>query len=179
ADDGHERADGLTRVGIDEPLAMSRRRANHPRVAPAACAAKERRLRNPQRAQRVCQLEDPVAAQLVRRIDSQLPVTLADHLALFAERAGDHLHFGATSDVMGNRRTGRQRLVVRMRVYEQQPWGHLRQHDSPRYRWRCGGLRSARLSLLTAPDDVAEAACRSTRCPTKLAQTRLINVFVS
>jgi hypothetical protein len=66
------------------------------------------------------QLADAVAPQLVRGIDSQPTVSVADDLTLFAECAGNDMDVGATRDVMGNRATGCQRFIVWMGVHEQQ-----------------------------------------------------------
>jgi hypothetical protein len=48
-DDRDERADGVTGIGVDEPLPITtRRRACHAGIAPPTCTAEERRLGHPQ-----------------------------------------------------------------------------------------------------------------------------------
>ena len=99
------------------------RRAVHPRVTPPSRTAEKYRFVDSQRVQCRAQLADAVAAQLVGLVDRELCPALADHLTLLAERAGDDLDPRAAGDVMRNGRTGRQGLVVRMCMDEQQPRG--------------------------------------------------------
>ena len=44
-----------------------------------------------------------------------------DDLALLAEGAGEHVHVVAARRVVGDRHPGGERLVVRVRVHEEQP----------------------------------------------------------
>ena len=98
-------------------------RAFHPRVTPPSRAAEKYRFLDSQCLQCRGQFTDAVATQLVGVIDRQMCPALADHLTLLAEGAGDDLDQRATSDVIRDGRTGREGLVVRMGVHEQQPGG--------------------------------------------------------
>ena len=56
-------------------------------------------------------------------IDGEPGPPIADNLAFLAERAGDHAYLRPTGGVMRDGGAVGEALVVRMRVYEQQPRG--------------------------------------------------------
>ena len=128
ADDGDELADRLVHVGVHEPLLVARLGALHAGVAPMSRAAKEIGLFDAEGVQRLGQLADAIPAELVGGVDRELGVAIADDFALFAEGAGDDVNLGAAGAVVGDGAAGRQRLVVRMGVDEEQTGGFLRGH---------------------------------------------------
>ena len=68
------------------------------------------------------ELADPVAAELVRGVGREQGQLRGDHLALLTERARDQRDGGVgVGGVPRHRAAGRQCLVVRMGVHEQQP----------------------------------------------------------
>ena len=143
-------ADRLAHVGVDESLTVSRLRALHAGVAPVTRAAKENRLFDTQGSQRGGQLADAVAAQLVGGVDSQLGVPLADDFAFFTEGAGDDVYVGAVGGVVRDGAAGRQRLVVRMGVHEEQTGRFLRRH---------------RLTIISAPRPIGLCRAQNSLSP--------------
>ena len=97
------------------------RQAHHPRVAVLALAAEEPVVLDAERPAGAVQLDDPVLAELVREQVAQVG---RDDLAELAERAGHQRDAGALGGVLGHRRPGADRLVVRVRVHQQQAAFH-------------------------------------------------------
>ena len=128
--DRDERTDRLPLVGVmnGEPPPTPRRSALHAGVAPAARATEIDGFADAQRAQRVGELADSVAAELIRAIDRELGPPLADDLAFLAERASDDPDVRPAGDVVRDGGAVVETLVVRMRVHKQQPrrLGHIR-----------------------------------------------------
>src|SRR6516165_4167844 len=81
--------------------------------------------------QRRGEFADAVTAELVGLLDGKLCPPVADHLALFAESAGDDMHLSAAGRVMGDGGAVGDALVVRVGVYEQQPRGLLHGRTIP------------------------------------------------
>ena len=119
--DRDQRPDCLSFVGVDESLATPRRGALHARVAPATRATQVDGCADAQRAQRLGELADSVAAELVRVIDGELGPAVADDLAFLAERAGDDADLCPAGGVVRDGGAVAEALVVGMRMHEQQP----------------------------------------------------------
>ncbi len=65
-------------------------------------------------------------------VDGQLRPLVADDLAFFAERAGDHLDLRSARDIVGDGGAVGDGLVVGMGVHEQQPRSLLHAPDPTR-----------------------------------------------
>ena len=77
--------------------------------------------RGPDPAQGLAELVVPVRPQDVVGGPFEVGQPGRDHLALLAERAGQHVHLVAAGDVVGHRDAARQRLVVGVGMDEEQP----------------------------------------------------------
>ena len=128
ADDGDELSDRLAHVGIRESLLVARLGARHAGVAPMSGAAKEIGLFDTEGVERLGELADAIPAELVGGVDRELGVAIADDFAFLTECAGDDVNLGAAGAVVGDGAAGRNRLVVRMGVDEEQARGFGRGH---------------------------------------------------
>ncbi len=117
-DDRFQLGGGLVHVGLPEAArVVVVRQPHHPGIAPSPGAAEEPVVGHAQRLAGGLELPDPVLAQLVRQ---EVPQRGRDDLAKLAERAGHERHPGAFGRVLGHRRPGPDRLVIRVRVHQQQ-----------------------------------------------------------
>ena len=121
-DDLGERGRRLLDVGLPEAArVVVVRQAHHPRVAVPALAAEEAVVRDAERRAGAVELDDPVLAELVGKQVAQVG---RDDLTELAERAGHQRDPRALRGVLGHRGAGADRLVVRVRVHEQQAAFH-------------------------------------------------------
>ena len=121
-DDLGERGRRLVDVRLPEAArVVVVRQAHHPRVAVPALAAEEPVVGDAERRARAVKLGDPVLAELVGQQVAQVG---RDDLAHLAERAGDQRDPRALGGVPGHGGAGEDRLVVRVRVHEQQAAFH-------------------------------------------------------
>ena len=122
---GRDLLDDLDQVGgglLDRRLPEAARvvvvgQAHHPRVPVLALAAEEPVVLDAERPAGAVELDDPVLAELVGQQMAQIG---RDDLPELAQRAGHERDPGPLGGVLGHRRPGPDRLVVRVRVHQQQ-----------------------------------------------------------
>ena len=128
--DLHQVPGGLVEVGLPEgPGVLVGREPHHPGVAVAAGAAEEAVVGDAERGARGGQLGDAVPAELVGLGGGELGQRRHVDLALLAERAGHQRDVRAVGGVVGHRRAGADRLVVGVRVDQQQAAVGQHRHD--------------------------------------------------
>lgn len=118
---------GLVDVGGPEgtgPLVLLD--THHPGVAVAAGAAEEAVVGDAELLHGLGQLVHPVRAQRVVTVGREVGETGRDDLALFAEGAGHQRHPRSLGRVLGHGRAVVDRLVVRVRVHQEQSAGDAR-----------------------------------------------------
>lgn len=159
-DDLDEERGGLVDVGLPEAGGVVVvRQAHHPGVAVAAGAAEQTEVLDAECGHGGGEFTPPVLPQ---RGAGQVPQLWRDDLAALTEGAGDQGHVGTLGRVPGHGRAVVDRLVVRVRVHQQQtPSGA---------RWGSPGRRlgegssvmvpayEARSSLMTSAEDLAVTA---------------------
>lgn len=153
ADHGHQIGGRLVERGLPEGFGtLVLHRAHHPGVPVAARPAEEAVVRDAQGLHRGGQLAGAVRAEGVVTVRREMRELGRDDLALLAERAGhqgDQRTFGR---VLGHGHAVDDRLVVGVRMHQQQPAGESRARSaSP------GGDRPGRGGLRTHTDSLRAA----------------------
>ena len=158
-DHGHQMGGRLVERGLPEGVgALVLRRAHHPGVPVAARPAEEAVVRDAQGLHRGGQLTGAVRAEgvvAVRRESGQLG---RDDLALLAECAGHQGDLRALGRVLGHGHAVVDRLVVGVRMHQQQPAGEGRTRSAPP-----GGGRPGAGGLIGHTDSLRAARSASRR----------------
>ena len=115
------RQNDLVRVGPPESARVAiRRSVHHSAVAKPPRTAQEAVIRDAEMAHRRSELADPVATELVGLVTGQLEERRHQDFAFLAQGRGQQRDADAVRRVVRHRRAGRDHLVVRMGMHQQQ-----------------------------------------------------------